>query len=157
MKIALPAVIYMLASLNIENERGIRMLGMSFPDDGTMLCKASFRKDVIDSPGWILDADANFTELIPRARRRESLRWLSYLLPTRFVLSEYAIGSPRKITYKELSGLLASIRDEYPEAPLAANLRKLVTRKPADELVSRDFVVGWATQSDFTSSNLGKP
>lgn len=141
MTFSFPVLAYLYGDLNVDPERAFVVMGARFPDDRTMLHKASHRKDVAEVPGWLLDADGWFRELVPIGRRREWARPVSFFV--RLVQAEFAMSSPRKITVGELAGRIADIRDRFPEAPIAKDLRGFLASRKQDETVDRRMLAEW--------------
>lgn len=141
MKLEFPVVFYLNNSLAVDAGLALKAMGVSFPNESTMLCKASVRPGSSDAPGWILQSDGMFMELTPRGRRREWASALSFLV--QFVLVEYQVSKPRPITIGEMRGRLEPVRDEFSEAPLASNFRDHLKRYRDDEAVTKQVLDAW--------------
>lgn len=141
MNISFPVITYLYGDLSVKPKEGFAVMGIQFPNDETMLCKAPYQRDVVDVPGWLLDAEGRFFGLTPSGRRREWLQPLSVVV--RLVKAEYVVAPPRAITVGDLQAVVRDIRDRFREAPVAADLRKFLAKRADDEHVDRALLSEW--------------
>jgi len=141
MKLELPAVVYLDNMLTVDRGEGLRARGASFPDERTLVMKASVRKNHKETSGWVLEANGNFRELKPQGRRREWAQPLSFLV--QFVQSEYSVSEPRTITVAELKKYLKGVRNKFSEAPVATDLRRFLEQQDDNAPVTREMLKAW--------------
>lgn len=137
----LPVVLYFEEKLSVDPGDGLRVIGMKFTDSNVLLCKTHARQGYVDKPGWILESNGMFREFTPRKRRREWAKPLSFLV--QFVQSEYVVSDARSISVGELSVLLRDIKDDFKEAPQAADLRRHLRKYPENEAVTERLLRDW--------------
>jgi 8-oxo-dGTP pyrophosphatase MutT (NUDIX family) len=142
MKIKFLMVLYIRSSLTVEDFSSIKVIDMQFPRNNLMVIKASAKREYEEEAGWMLEKDGSFREFKPGARRREWATPLSFLV--QFVQSEFSISNPTSITVGELQKRLKFIRDEFAEAPIAADFRRHLRKYADDEIVSEQHLNEWS-------------
>ncbi|MEH6418750.1 hypothetical protein [Pseudomonas sp. CGJS7] len=120
---------------------GFKIDGAFFPDADTMVCRVSARRGAIETPGWFLEITGRFREITPRGRRRTWALPFQFLIP--LALCEYAMSAPRTISVGELKQKLVGVQDHFPEAPLAADLRRYLRKHRDDAPVTEAMLRAW--------------
>ena len=138
MKIKFPIISYLDNIFSVDKGLGFKAIRVSFPDKNTMICMECERNSV---PGWIIASSGNFIELKPSGKKREWTRPLSFL--TNMVLSQYVVAEGRSITVGELKMRMKSIKDKFPEAPLAEDFRIFLDKYKNDVVVSENILLDW--------------
>ena len=136
--IEMPVLVYMDGSLSADPGLGLKVDRVNFVDERTMLCRAGPNSQV---SGWILESDGNFRELHFVAIRRNWAR--PFRIFWNLVLAEYSVAPPREITVGELNDRARKIKDSYPDAPLAADLRRFLKGFPSEKFVTREMLQAW--------------
>ena len=138
MKLKFPIIMNIDDALSVYPEEAMEVLSISFPDSRTMLCMETVRNH---QSGWILEINGQFRELKPTGKRHEWLRPISFLW--QFVLSEYNVTEGRSVTVGELKKLIKDLKDQFPEAPIASDFSRFLSKYDDDIVVSEDILRAW--------------
>jgi hypothetical protein len=136
-----PVVLFSRNVLSVVPEEGLRVMEISIPASDTMLRKSSAKKGFLEPSGWILEVNGRFREFKPRGIKNGWAAPLSSFI--QLVKSEFDLTEGRNISAGELSLLLRDIKDDFQEAPQAADLRRHLRKYPEHEIVTERMLRDW--------------
>jgi hypothetical protein len=131
----LPALVYLNGYLGADVEIGLRAAGIDFLSEEVMVCKEYFPSEM---PGWIVELNGNFRELLPTGKRRAWARPLRFLW--RFTLTVYRVTLPRQILVGELRERLRGIKTDRE---VLAHLKHYLSQFDEGELVTQGLLEKW--------------
>jgi hypothetical protein len=134
----LPAIACFNGVVVVFGDAAPKVWRLRFIDARTMV-RRELR--LTESPGWFVERTGKFREFTPTGKQHAWTRPLRFLW--NFILSEFAVSSPRPITVGELSDRMQGIKNHSREAPIASDLRRHLKQFDRNAEVTESMLLAW--------------
>lgn len=138
MLVKFPIILFLDKKFYVGPKELLNALGVSTNKNESMIFTKEHLK--VSVPGWLLDYDGNYYEFHPSGKRNEWLRPISFLW--RFVISEYSLSRPRKITVSQMNEIMTNIAHEKGDR-LIKKFRTFLKSCDQSEYLSKEVLDRW--------------